>query len=528
MHPTRLPATIQSVLSSLPFRRAMDFSADLVSLSATSALGLLALYCVLRIFHRGGNHKKRYPPVAGTIFHQFLNFRRLHDYHTELSRKYKTFKLLAPFRQQIYTSDPTVVEYILKTNFPNYGKGSFSYQTGQDLFGDGIFVVDGDKWRHQRKLASYEFSTKVLRDSSGAIFKSNAGKLAHIISKSVIANKKLDIQDLFMKSTMDSIFKVGFGMDLDCLQDSYDGSIFTNAFDDSSELIMRRVVNVFWKIMKLLNVGSEAILKERIKVVNDFTYKLIDKRVEQSSNGRNDLVKKEDILSRFLEESKKDPQNMTHQYLRDIVLNFLIAGKDTTAGTLSWFFYMLCKNPSIQEKISQEVKEVTEAKEDATFDDFAKSITDESLNKMHYLHAALSETLRLYPAVPLDNKVCFSDDILPNGFNVRKGDIVFYQPYAMGRMEYLWGKDAECFRPERWLDDNGIFQAESPYKFTAFQAGPRICLGKEFAYRQMKIFAAVLLRFFVFKLSDEKTVANYRTTITLHIDQGLHLHAFLR
>ena len=68
-----------------------------------------------------------------------------------------------------------------------------------------------------------------------------------------------------------------------------------------------------------------------------------------------------------------------------------------------------------------------------------------------------------------DNKVCFSDDVLPNGFNVRKGDIVFYQPYAMGRMEYLWGKDAECFRPERWLDDNGIFQAESPYKFTAFQ-----------------------------------------------------------
>ena len=92
---------------------------------------------------------------------------------------------------------------------------------------------------------------------------------------------------------------------------------------------------------------------------------------------------------------------MNYQYLRDIILNFLIAGKDTTAGTLSWFFYVLCKNPSIQEKISQEVKEVTEANEDATFDDFAKSITDESLNKMHYLHAALSETLRLYPAVPL-------------------------------------------------------------------------------------------------------------------------------
>ncbi|KAG1362338.1 Cytochrome P450 704C1 [Cocos nucifera] len=487
-------------------------SLPILYLSATIALGLLAPYCVLRIFRRGNSRKNIYPPVAGTVFHRFLNFRKLHDYHTELSRKHKTFRLVAPFRHQIYTTDPTVIEYILKTNFRNYGKGLFNHQNQKDLFGDGIFAVDGDKWRHQRKLASYEFSTKVLRDFSGAVFKRNAAKLAHIISESEIANKKLNIQDLFMKSTMDSIFKVGFGMDLDCLHDSYQGNIFSNAFDDSSELIMLRYVNVFWKIMKVLNIGSEAILKERIKVVNDFVYKLIDKRVEQFSNGRNHLVKKEDILSRLLEESKKDPQNMNYQYLRDIILNFLIAGKDTTAGTLSWFFYMLCKNPSIQEKISQEVKQVTETNEDANFDEFAKSITDESLNKMHYLHAALSETLRLYPAVPSDNKVCFSDDILPNGFNVRKGDIVVYQPYAMGRMEYLWGKDAEFFRPERWLDDNGIFQPESPYKFTAFQAGPRICLGKEFAYRQMKTFAAVLVRFFIFKLSDEK-----KTWLQIHM-----------
>lgn len=73
-----------------------------------------------------------------------------------------------------------------------------------------------------------------------------------------------------------------------------------------------------------------------------------------------------------------------------------------------------------------------------------------------------------------DNKVCFSDDVLPNGYNVRKGDIVFYQPYAMGRMEYLWGKDAETFRPERWLNENGAFQPESPFKFTAFQVNEKV------------------------------------------------------
>lgn len=73
-----------------------------------------------------------------------------------------------------------------------------------------------------------------------------------------------------------------------------------------------------------------------------------------------------------------------------------------------------------------------------------------------------------------DNKVCFSDDVLPGGYNVSKGDIVFYQPYAMGRMEYLWGEDAGAFRPERWLDDEGIFQPESPFKFVAFQVSKLI------------------------------------------------------
>lgn len=68
-----------------------------------------------------------------------------------------------------------------------------------------------------------------------------------------------------------------------------------------------------------------------------------------------------------------------------------------------------------------------------------------------------------------DAKICFSDDTLPDGYSVKKGDMVCYQPYAMGRMKFIWGDDVEDFRPERWLDENGVFQPESPFKFTAFQ-----------------------------------------------------------
>jgi len=73
-----------------------------------------------------------------------------------------------------------------------------------------------------------------------------------------------------------------------------------------------------------------------------------------------------------------------------------------------------------------------------------------------------------------DVKYCFSDDTLPDGYAVKKGDMVNYQPYQMGRMKFLWGADAEEFRPERWLGDDGVFVPESPFKFTAFQVG---CVG---------------------------------------------------
>ena len=111
---------------------------------------------------------------------------------------------------------------------------------------------------------------------------------------------------------------------------------------------------------------------------------------------------KEDILSRFIIAGEKHPEEITNQYLRDIILNFLIAGKDTTANTLSWFFYMICKHPSVQEKIVSEIKHETGFKgSGAELGDFAMGLTEKVLDNMQYLHAALVETLRLYPAVPV-------------------------------------------------------------------------------------------------------------------------------
>nr|CAB3466835.1 unnamed protein product [Digitaria exilis] len=377
------------------------------------------------------------------------NFDRLFDGHVRDALAHRTCRLVYPRHSEVNTVDPAVIEHVLKTSFSKYSKGSFSYSIMKDLFGDGIFATDGEKWRHQRKLASHEFSTKVLRAFSSVVFRTNATKLADKISSAANNGTVIDMQDLLMKTTMDSIFKVGFGFELNTLSGSDESSIqFSNAFDEANSLVFHRYVDIFWQLKRYFNIGSEAKLRRNIQIIDDFRAR-------------------EDILSRFIMQSKTDPKTMNDRYLRDIVLNFLIAGKDTTGNTLTWFFYMLCKNPIVQNKVELEINESVQWAEKDSADDFTARLNEGAIEKMHYLHAAISETLRLYPAVPVDGKMADEDDILPNGYRVMKGDGVYYTIYAMGRMTYLWGEDAEDFKPERWLV-NGVFQQESPYKFVSF------------------------------------------------------------
>ncbi|KAB1218918.1 hypothetical protein CJ030_MR3G015166 [Morella rubra] len=513
----------------------MEFFSNPISLAVLALIvSLLAVQILSRKLNQN-QRKKKYHPVAGTTFHLLLNFNRLHHYMTDLAGKYKTYRILSLFRNEIYTADPANVEYILKTNFENYGKGRHNYMILKDLLGDGIFTVDGDKWLQQRKLSSHEFSTRMLRDFSRSSDEINPRfQVARQHDLSLFRNEIYTADPANVEYILKTNFEnYGKGRhNYMILKDLLGDGIFT--VDGDKWLQQRKLSSHEFSTRMLRDFSSEIFRKNAAKLAHILSeaatsdrmidIQLIHSKMEQMRNSKDECsINREDILSRFLQVTENDPT-----YLRDIILNFIIAGKDTTATTIAWFIYMVCKHPAVQEKISEEVKEATNMKDITNYTEFAASLNEEALGNMHYLHAAITETLRLYPAVPVDAKICFSDDTLPDGCSVNKGDVVGYQPYAMGRMKFIWGDDAEEFRPERWLDQDGIFIPESPFKFTAFQAGPRICLGKEFAYREMKIFSAVMLGCFQFKRSDENRTVHYRTMINLHIDGGLEVRALHR
>ncbi|XP_078429599.1 cytochrome P450, family 704, subfamily B, polypeptide 1 isoform X2 [Wolffia australiana] len=463
-------------------------------IGATVAIG----FVLWVVFHRWSQRNSKGPktwPLIGAAIEQMMNYETMHDWLVGYLTQLRTVTVPMPFTTFTYTADPANVEHILKTNFSNYPKGKAYYSYMEVLLGDGIFNADGEVWRTQRKTASFEFASKNLRDFSTKVFREYAVKLSEILYLASQDKQNIDMQELLMRMTLDSIGKVGFGVEIGTLSPDLPENKFASAFDAANIIVTLRFIDPFWKVKRLLRVGSEALLSRSIKIVDSFTYDVIRKRKAEIQRAYEKLGDKdkgrEDILSRFIK-------------LEKLYAELVEFEKDAEKK----------KNSSPCEQSNEETFQARVLR-------FAGLLDYDSLMKLSYLHACITETLRLYPAVPQDPKGILENDVLPDGTLLKAGGMVTYVPYSMGRMEYIWGEDAPKFKPERWLND-GVFQAASPFKFTAFQAGPRICLGKDSAYLQMKMALAILCRFYTFSLVPGHPV-RYRMMTILSMADGLKI-----
>ncbi|KAM1960752.1 hypothetical protein FF2_020796 [Malus domestica] len=353
------------------------------------------------IIHRWSQRHKKGPktwPLVGAAIEQFTNYDRMHDWLVKYLSESNSVVVPMPFTTYTYIADPANVEHVLKTNFANYPKGEVYRSYMKVLLGDGIFNVDGELWRKQRKTASFEFASKNLRDFSTVVFRDYSLKLHSILSRASFQGQQVDMQ-------------VGFGVEIGTLAPNLPDNHFAKAFDTANIIVTLRFIDPLWRIKRYLNVGSEALLDKSIKTIDNFTYSVIQRRKAEIKESQQSSENKLD------EDSES---NLTDKSLRD-VLNVVIAGRDTTATTLSWAIYMAMTHPHVADKLYSEMKtfEEDQAREEKVlllpYDtkdldsfnrrvaQFAGLLSYDLLGKLYYLHAVITETLRLYPAVPLSN-----------------------------------------------------------------------------------------------------------------------------
>ncbi|KAK3150912.1 hypothetical protein QOZ80_3AG0239320 [Eleusine coracana subsp. coracana] len=454
-------------------------------------------------------------PLVGHLPQFVANRHRLLDWMTELLSRQPTctFVLRRPGGVRgVITAHPANVEHLLRSRFDNYPKGPRFASLLHDFLGRGVFNADGEAWRAQRKVASHEFNTRSLRAFvARCVHAELHGRLLPLLRRAAAsARRGLDLQDALERFAFDNICRVAFDHDPRQLPDDDDdaavpepeeegSSRFADAFRDAANISagrFRYAVPWFWRVKKALNFGSERRLRESIATVHDFADRIIRaRREEMTTTAGCDDDEKQDLLSRFMA-SQDETYARSGVPLRDVVISFLLAGRETTSSALTWFFWLLSSRPDVARRIRDEVAAVRARRATSGSGDQrnAAGFDLDELREMHYVHAAITESMRLYPPVPVNALRTESDDVLPDGTRVRPGWFATFNSYAMGRMEVVWGADAREYRPERWLDTaDGEFRPESPFKYPVFHAGPRVCLGREMAYIQMKSIVACLM-----------------------------------
>ncbi|KAK4417306.1 Alkane hydroxylase MAH1 [Sesamum alatum] len=469
-------------------------------------------------------------PLMGMLPTLLLHVDRIHDTCTEVLRRSRrgTFRFQGPLfanMEILATVNPADVHYIMSSNFQNFPKGPV-FREMFDVLGEGIFNSDSDSWKHQRRAARALIGHQRFHRCLAKISLEKVEKGLVPVLEMVCREKQvIDLQDLFQRLTFDTTCALVTGYDPGCLSLDLPDVPFSKAMDDVEEAIFMRHVlpDRVWKLQRWLGVGSERKLSNARGVLDSIIGKYIAmkreelRRVELMDHEEEDGA---DLLTSYINGGDDAPTQdlkCDDKFLRDTVLNLMIAGRDTTSSALTWFMWLVSTHPEVEKKIRDELSSICDPLEEG---EKWRVFKVDEINKLVYMHGAMCEALRLYPPVPFQHKAPMKPDILPSGHYVHPKMKVMFFLYAMGRMESIWGKECLEFKPERWISERGTIKHEPSYKFLAFNAGPRTCLGREVAFTQMKTVAATVIHNYEVGVVEGHRVAP-NCSVILYMRHGL-------
>ncbi|OWZ19255.1 Cytochrome P450 [Phytophthora megakarya] len=467
-------------------------------------------------------------PVVGHAVLMAYHANRFLDWVTDvfLLRNGLPFTLSLPFqRNMILTANPEHYEHVMKTQYDNFLKGDHIYELLVDLLGDSILIVEGDEWKFHRRVFVNLFSSRALREHMAPIIQKHVRVLQQVLLGAAKTKKPVDMFTNSGRFTLDAFGEIAFGFNMSTLTLKHEHP-FERAFVDAQHIVAARLVvpTWYWKLKRWLNVGSEKHLREALTTVDQFVMdvisKTMDKRESYGSDSK-DKTHSRDIVSLILANETVDGKPVDPILVRNIVLMALIAGRDTAADAIAWLFHLLTLNPRVEDKLRAELLE----KLPKLAVDFDYVPDMQEVQTLPYLEATISEALRLFSPVGLAQKLCVRDTVFPDGTFVPKGSNIALVYHAMARMPGVWGADAASFNPERFIDSQtGEMLKVSSGKFSAFNTGPRVCVGRKLAMMEMKmVVACVVSRFHFDEVPGQDVACSGGLTIGMKNPLMMHV-----
>ncbi|MCB1193729.1 MAG: cytochrome P450 [Leptospiraceae bacterium] len=373
--------------------------------------------------------------------------------------KYKIFHL-----NYYFIFDPDIIRYVLQENNSNYKKSIF-YKELARLTGKGLIASEGKLWKKNRRLAQKAFKKSSIEEFSKIFYEE-----AELLSDEWNEKKEIDISKEMMKLTFQIVGRALFSANLD----SYI-KIMDENLSNAVECITKRATSYPTTIPYFIPNKTNRSLKKAIIEIDKIVNEIISNRIS-SKIRTNDLL---DSLIYSIDE--ETGESMDPKQIRDETITFLFAGHETTSNALTWTFYLLSEHPEIRKKVIEEIK-----------NNIPKEgrITIKDIEKLDLTSRVLKESMRLLPPVWIIERNSIGEDVL-RGEKIPAGSIVTICTYAVHRNPKFWTNPDE-FDPDRFLPK----EESKRYHFTyiPFGAGPRVCIGNNFAFTEAMIILACLYR----------------------------------
>jgi cytochrome P450 len=396
-------------------------------------------------------------------------------------------------KEAIVTINPTVIQHVLKTNSENYHKSEIQKKRMGHFLGKGLLTTEGEPWKTQRRLIQTGFERKQLEVLSSIMQDSLADTLRDFDRQTRIG--PVDIYPLMMKITFGMVGRSLFGARLK----DEDIELISLAISTVQEFMVRQTIQPYLNPWFAVSGELRRHWELRSRAFGVLHEYLQRRRKEAPGH---------DLLQILMDARYSDGQGMPDDLILSESMQLLVAGHETSSNGLSWLLYLLSSRPDCVDRIRDEFDSVLGE----------KPLSFSDVPKFEFTTQVIMEALRLYPPFWMVDRMALTDD-RAGDLEIPRGSTVIVFIYGVHHSAKYW-ENPETFDHTRFSKPKE--KLHTPFTHLPFGAGPRGCIGGNYAMLQILMILSVLLRKYDFRLVPGQTI-EARPMVILRPEHGIRM-----